>query len=114
MSTFSDDPIQGNAFGLYLYSPLEAMGITTERFGDMIAGPEGAHGMLANNILRQSDSIISKTPPGTVDMLTQCIPGGIFEEQPDEPSIRVTSGAKVTIPIMLISKDLGWIIIYDG
>lgn len=42
MSTFSDDPTQGNAFGLCFYSPLETVDITTEQLGDMIAGLEGA------------------------------------------------------------------------
>ena len=114
MSTFSDDPTPGNAFGLCFYSPLETVDITTEQLGDMIAGLEGAYDMLANNIFKQSDSIISKTPFGTVDMFMQCIPRGIFEEQPDESSIRVTPGAKAAIPVMLVSKDLGRVIVYDG
>ena len=114
MSTFSDDPTQGNAFGLCFYSPLETVDITTEQLGDMIAGLEGAYDMLANNIFKQSDSIISKTPFGTVDMFMQCIPRGIFEEQPDESSIRATPGAKAAIPVMLVSKDLGRVIVYDG
>lgn len=114
MSTFSDDPTPGNAFGLCFYSPLETVDITTEQLGAMIAGLEGAYDMLANNIFKQSDSIISKTPFGTVDMFMQCIPRGIFEEQPDESSIRVTPGAKAAIPVMLVSRDLGRVIVYDG
>ena len=47
-------------------------------------------------------------------MFMQCIPRGIFEEQPDESSIRATPGAKAAIPVMLVSKDLGRVIVYDG
>ena len=44
----------------------------------------------------------------------QCIPRGIFEEQPDESSIRVTPGAKAAITVFLVSKDLRRVIVYDG
>ena len=114
MSTFSDDPTPGNAFGLCFYSPLETVDITVEQLGDMLAGLEDAYDVLSNDIFAQADSILSKTPFGNKDMFMQCIPRGIFEIQPDASYIRTTPGAKALIPVMLLSKDLGKVIVYDG
>lgn len=113
-STFSNDPTPGDAFGLCFYSPLENVEITTAQLGAMIAGLEGAYDTLASNIFEQADSILSKTPFGTKDMFMQCIPRGIFETQPDVSDMSEVSGAKAAMPVLLVSKDMGKSIVYDG
>lgn len=114
LSTFSNDPTPGNAFGLCFYSPLENVEITTAQLGAMIAGLEDAYDTLASNIFEQADLILSKTPFGTKDMFMQCIPRGIFETQPEVSDMSAATGAKAAVPVLLASKDIGKSLVYDG
>lgn len=115
LSTFKkEDPMLENtdAFGLTFYSPLETIDISIVQLAALIAGLDQAYADLCHALYESAPADLAGTPWGNLQTFMECIPRGIYEQQPE---ITTTALAKDVKPVpFLYDKETGKKIAWTG